>query len=135
MARRSTNPSKLTIRPPEPFRPEPSQIAALSHTVDQMAKLGDTFTPMVNAWSSGDTNALVKLMNEGMGGMDAPWGQPNRIGEMPGNGAPGDPLGVFHVIGYGPGAGSDAFEAVFGDTYVAAVEFTPAAREGAAAPA
>lgn len=46
--------------------PEKTQIAALTHTVDQMAKLGDTFTPMVNAWSSGDTNALVKLMNEGM---------------------------------------------------------------------
>ena len=46
--------------------PEATQIAALGHTVDQMAKLGDVFTPMVNAWSSGDTDALVKLMNDGM---------------------------------------------------------------------
>jgi uncharacterized protein YbaP (TraB family) len=46
--------------------PEATQIAGLSHTVDQMAKLGDVFTPMLNAWSSGDTNALVKLMNDGM---------------------------------------------------------------------
>jgi acyl-homoserine-lactone acylase len=67
---------------------------------------------------------VARLMNERMGGMDAPWGQLNRIGGMPGNGAPGDPLGVFHVIAYGPGPGRDAFEAVFGDTYVAAVEFT-----------
>jgi uncharacterized protein YbaP (TraB family) len=46
--------------------PEATQVKALAHTVDQMAKLGETFTPMVNAWSSGDTGALVKLMNEGM---------------------------------------------------------------------
>jgi uncharacterized protein YbaP (TraB family) len=46
--------------------PEATQIAALSHTVDQMAKLGDAFMPMVNAWSSGNTDALAKLMNEGM---------------------------------------------------------------------
>lgn len=67
---------------------------------------------------------VADLMNRRMGGMDAPWGQLNRIGGLPGNGAPGDPLGVFHVIAYAPGR--DASEAVFGDTYVAAVEFTPA---------
>lgn len=63
---------------------------------------------------------VAELMNAHMGGMDARWGQLNRIGGMPGNGAPGDPLGVFHVIVSGEGG-----EAVFGDTYVAAVEFTP----------
>jgi acyl-homoserine-lactone acylase len=67
---------------------------------------------------------VADLMNRRMGGMDAPWGELNRIGGLPGNGAPGDPLGVFHVIAYAPGR--DASEAVFGDTYVAAVEFTPA---------
>lgn len=67
--------------------------------------------------------AVAELMNRHMGGMDAPWGQINRIGGVPGNGAPGDPLGVFHVIMYAQQG--QAFEAVFGDTYVAAVEFTP----------
>jgi acyl-homoserine-lactone acylase len=66
---------------------------------------------------------VAELMNTRMGGMDAPWGELNRIGGLPGNGAPGDPLGVFHVMSYAPGR--DAAEAVFGDTYVAAVEFTP----------
>ncbi|HEX2208029.1 MAG TPA: acylase [Longimicrobium sp.] len=66
---------------------------------------------------------VAELMNTRMGGMDAPWGQLNRIGGLPGNGAPGDPFGVFHVIVYAPAG--DAAQAVFGDTYVAAVEFTP----------
>jgi uncharacterized protein YbaP (TraB family) len=47
--------------------PEATQVKSLGLTVDQMAKLGETFGPMVNAWSSGDTAALVKLMNAGMG--------------------------------------------------------------------
>lgn len=46
--------------------PEATQVAALSHTVENLEKLGETFTPMVAAWSNGDTNALVKLMNDGM---------------------------------------------------------------------
>lgn len=64
---------------------------------------------------------VAEGMKSRMGGLDVPWGQLNRIGGLPGNGAPGDPLGVFHVIV----SGADG-EAVFGDTYVAAVEFTPA---------
>jgi acyl-homoserine-lactone acylase len=64
---------------------------------------------------------VAELMRTRMGGLDVPWGQLNHIGGLPGNGAPGDPLGTFHVIV----SGSDG-EAVFGDTYVAAVEFTPA---------
>ncbi len=47
--------------------PEPTQLAALEHSLESMAKLGDTYTPMLAAWSSGDTNALVKIMNEGLG--------------------------------------------------------------------
>lgn len=66
---------------------------------------------------------VAELMRTRMGGMDVPWGQLNRIGGLPGNGAPGDPLGVFHVIAYAQGR--EGFSAVFGDTYVAAVEFTP----------
>jgi acyl-homoserine-lactone acylase len=67
--------------------------------------------------------AVAELMRTRMGGLDTPWGQINRIGEFPGNGAPGDPLGVFHVVAYAQQG--QAFQAVFGDTYVAAVEFTP----------
>jgi acyl-homoserine-lactone acylase len=66
---------------------------------------------------------VAELMQTRMGGMDVPWGELNRIGDLPGNGAPGDPLGVFHVIAYA--RQGDASQAVFGDTYVAAVEFTP----------
>lgn len=66
---------------------------------------------------------VAELMNTHMGGLDVPWGEVNRIGGLPGNGAPGDPLGVFHVIAYAQGR--ETSEAVFGDTYVAAVEFTP----------
>ncbi|HEU4882336.1 MAG TPA: acylase [Longimicrobium sp.] len=63
---------------------------------------------------------VAEVMKARMGGLDVPWGQLNHIGGLPGNGAPGDPLGVFHVIV----SGADG-EAVFGDTYVAAVEFAP----------
>jgi acyl-homoserine-lactone acylase len=66
---------------------------------------------------------VAELMRTRMGGLDLPWGQMNRIGELPGSGAPGDPLGVFHVIAYA--RQGDAGQPVFGDTYVAAVEFTP----------
>jgi acyl-homoserine-lactone acylase len=67
--------------------------------------------------------AVAGLMKTRMGGLDVPWGDLNRIGDLPGNGAPGDPLGVFHVIAYV--MQGNAARAVFGDTYVAAVEFTP----------
>jgi acyl-homoserine-lactone acylase len=67
---------------------------------------------------------VAEMMKARLGGLDLPWGQINRIAELPGNGAPGDPLGVFHVVAYAPQG--ETFQAVFGDTYVAAVEFTPA---------
>ena len=67
--------------------------------------------------------AVAGLMQQRMGGLDVPWGQLNRIGDFPGVGAPGDPLGVFHVVAYV--MQGNAARAVFGDTYVAAVEFTP----------
>ena len=66
---------------------------------------------------------VAEMMRTRMGGLDTPWGELNRIGDQPGNGAPGDPLGVFHVIAYA--RQGDAGQPVFGDTYVAAVEFTP----------
>ena len=46
--------------------PEETQIAALTHMVEGMSKLGETFTPMLAAWSSGDTDGLVKVMNSGL---------------------------------------------------------------------
>ena len=46
--------------------PEATQIAALTHTIEGMSKLGETFMPMLAAWSSGDTDALVKVMNSGL---------------------------------------------------------------------
>jgi acyl-homoserine-lactone acylase len=60
--------------------------------------------------------------NARMDSIDVPWGKVNLLGGEPGNGAPGDPLGVFHVLMYDS---IPPFEPVFGETYVAAVEFTP----------
>lgn len=71
-------------------------------------------------------SAAAKLRAQGLA-LDVPWGEVNRLGvalELPGNGAPGDPFGVFHVIGYQPTEDGPA-RAVFGDSYVALVEFTP----------
>jgi acyl-homoserine-lactone acylase len=49
----------------------------------------------------------------------------NRISDaLPGNGAAGDPFGVFHVVVYAPVGGATRMRPVHGDTYVAAVEFT-----------
>jgi acyl-homoserine-lactone acylase len=63
------------------------------------------------------------------GSLDAAWGDVNRLRragvDLPGNGAPGDPLGVFSTIYYVPAADGH-LESVAGDTFVAAVEFTPA---------
>jgi acyl-homoserine-lactone acylase len=62
------------------------------------------------------------------GDLDVAWGDVNRLRrngvDLPGNGAPGDPLGVFSVIDYAP-TEDGRLESVFGHTYVAAVEFTP----------
>lgn len=46
--------------------PEDQQIIFLGQTLDGMEKIGDAFRPMMAAWASGDTEALVTLMNEGM---------------------------------------------------------------------
>ena len=45
--------------------PEATQIAAMGETLSEMPKLGEKFAPMLNAWSSGDTDELVKLLDEG----------------------------------------------------------------------
>lgn len=60
------------------------------------------------------------------GALEVPWGQVNRLSrDLPGNGADGDPFGVFHVVSFAPTEGGDTLYSVFGDTYVGAVEFTP----------
>jgi uncharacterized protein YbaP (TraB family) len=45
--------------------PEATQIAAMGETLEEMPKLGQKFAPMLDAWSSGDTDRLVKLLDEG----------------------------------------------------------------------
>ena len=64
------------------------------------------------------------------GGLDVPWGDVMRLtGALPGHGAPGEPLGVFHVLYFE--AGSDGqFRPVDGDTWVAAIRFTPEGPKG-----
>ena len=65
------------------------------------------------------------------GSLDVPWGDVMRIRyagkNLPGNGGPGDPLGVFRVAGYVP-SGDGKFELLFGDTWYAALEFGPTLR-------
>ena len=69
---------------------------------------------------------VAGMVQARFGALDVPWGEANVLAEgIPGNGAPGDPLGVFHVIGYAQ-TQQGPFRAAAGDTYVAAVEFTPA---------
>jgi acyl-homoserine-lactone acylase len=57
--------------------------------------------------------------------LDVPWGAVNRLRrdslDLPGNGA-GDPLGVFRNAAYAPDEDGRG-RAVYGDTYVAAIEF------------
>ena len=46
--------------------PEQEQILGVSQTVDRMSKIGETFGPMIDAWATGDTEKLAKMMDEGM---------------------------------------------------------------------
>jgi uncharacterized protein YbaP (TraB family) len=46
--------------------PEAQQIGFLGETLDSMGKMGETLAPMMAAWSSGDTDGLVRIMNEGL---------------------------------------------------------------------
>lgn len=65
------------------------------------------------------------------GAIDVPWGDVMRIryagGDQPGNGAPGDPVGVFRVSQFVPDK-DGKFRLVHGDTYYAAIEFGPTVR-------
>jgi uncharacterized protein len=44
--------------------PEDAQVSMLDATLDEFEKIGETLAPMLTAWSSGDTEGLVEIMNE-----------------------------------------------------------------------
>jgi acyl-homoserine-lactone acylase len=65
------------------------------------------------------------------GSLDVPWGEVMRIRyggrDLPGNGAPGDPLGVFRVAYYAPET-DGKYRLLAGDTYYQVVEFSKPVR-------
>jgi acyl-homoserine-lactone acylase len=65
-------------------------------------------------------------VKEATGALDVAWGDFARLSygkwDLPGNGGPGE-LGIFRVIGYAPKK-AGRYEAVGGDSYVAAIEFS-----------
>lgn len=46
--------------------PEDQQIKFLDQTLDSLGKIEETMAPMLTAWATGDTNGLVKIMNDGI---------------------------------------------------------------------
>ncbi len=70
--------------------------------------------------------AAAKKVEATYGALDVPWGDVFRLRSssvnLPGNGAD-DSLGVFRAVWFAPGE-SDRFQAVAGDSYVAAIEFS-----------
>ena len=65
------------------------------------------------------------------GALDVPYGQVKRLRhaghDLPGNGGPGDPFGIFRVAQYTPEADGKA-AITFGDTYYQVVEFSSPVR-------
>jgi hypothetical protein len=51
--------------------PESEQVLGVSQTIEKMSEIGKTFGPMLTAWSTGDTEGLAKIMNEGIDKMPA----------------------------------------------------------------
>jgi uncharacterized protein YbaP (TraB family) len=43
--------------------PEAQQLAQLATTIENIDKIGETLTPMLAAWSSGNVEELVTMMN------------------------------------------------------------------------
>ncbi len=71
-------------------------------------------------------SAAAKEVQGRWGSLDVPWGRVHRLEEdLPGSGASGDPFGIFHVIDWAPGPDGKTERPVAGDTWVAAIEFTP----------
>ena len=50
---------------------ESDQVLGVSQTIEKMSEIGKTFGPMLTAWSTGDTEGLAKIMNEGVDKMPA----------------------------------------------------------------
>lgn len=79
-------------------------------------------------WRQGVTvlEKVAMEVEKKYGSLDVAWGEVNRLGNgalsFPGNGGPAL-LGIFRVIEYGP-SGSNRFQAVSGDSFVAVVEFS-----------
>lgn len=76
-------------------------------------------------------DAAAAQVEQTYGALDVPWGDVMRLRlggrDLPGNGAPGDPLGVFRVAYYVPEPdGKQAI--VAGDTYYAITEFGDSVR-------
>jgi acyl-homoserine-lactone acylase len=71
-------------------------------------------------------DAAAAFVEQRFGALDVKWGDVYRYRadgvDLPGNGAPGDPLGVFRVVQYAPDK-DQKFRAAGGDSYVAVVEF------------
>ncbi len=65
------------------------------------------------------------------GALDVAWGDVARLRygavDLPASGGPGDPHGIFRVIDFAP-APDGRLASVFGDTYIAAVEFSQPVR-------
>lgn len=67
---------------------------------------------------------VAEKVQEQFGSLNIPWGDVMRFSDdIPGIGAPGEPLGVYHVINYQSSVNGD-YRPDYGDTWVAVIEFT-----------
>jgi hypothetical protein len=94
--------------------PEKQQVAFLGETIDNIDKMDELLVPMKEAWASGNSEALAKLMNDGMDSdpalfemlltkRNAAWAEwiDNRL-DKPGT--------VFMAVGAGHLAGKDSVQ-------------------------
>ncbi len=76
-------------------------------------------------------SAAARATVQAHGALDVPYGQVKRLRhaghDLPGNGGPGDPFGIFRVAQYTPEADGKA-AITFGDTYYQVVEFSSPVR-------
>lgn len=96
--------------------PEAEQIVFFEQTLDGFSKMGETLTPMLNAWSSGDTDKLVKIMNESIADnprlYDALFTSRNSKWADWIQARMGKPGTVFMAVGAGHLAGKDSVQAI-----------------------
>lgn len=71
--------------------------------------------------------AVATQIEQDYGAIDIPWGEVFRLQygnvDLPANGGPGE-LGIFRVVEFIPQENSKDFQAFFGDSFVAAIEFS-----------